>query len=63
MKNDFPFFCCQLSEKKDLFWFRIMGYGLCFTKRKMLFSERTGATKSLPLFFGWRVRKTYNWWT
>ena len=34
---------------RDLFWFRIFGYGLSFSKGRLLFSERYGYTKYLKI--------------
>lgn len=39
----------------DLFWVRVLGWGLHFTKRPPLFSERTGLKRVLRLWGGWRV--------
>jgi len=63
-KPSFPFFCCHGWKREEGefhfgsgFWFRIFwGYGLQFTNGPMLFSERNGLEKRLPLGFGWRAK-------
>ncbi len=47
--------CHHISKSKDLFWFRIFGFGLHFKKSKPLFSERHGYKKLIQLGFGWRT--------
>jgi len=41
----------------NLVWIRVagLGYGLAIKKTPMLFSERNGLVKHLPLPFGWRA--------
>ena len=41
----------------NIIWVRIpkMGYGLCFKKGPLIFSERMGLTKYLKLWRDWRV--------
>jgi hypothetical protein len=42
-------FFCKYNNYKDLFWFRIFGYGLSFRKGKLTFSERKGFRKYLKI--------------
>ena len=37
-------------------WFRLFGVGAVLTNGTLLFSERYGYTKYLPVGFGWRIR-------
>lgn len=44
----------QYYKGDKIFWFRLFGKGLKFSKQEMLFSERNGLTKYW-MVFGWRV--------
>lgn len=48
-------------KSKDIFWFRVFGYGLSFSKR-LTFSQRYGFTKYI-YFFGYVITflKPYNY--
>jgi hypothetical protein len=52
-KMSYKIFCYYKDE--DVFWFRVFGYGLSFSKMKLTFSERSKINKFVKLPFGWRL--------
>lgn len=48
-----PFFCWYKDDEH--FWFRILGYGLSFTKSRLSFSERNGYKRVVKISKNWRV--------
>lgn len=47
----------QYYISPDCMWFRLFDHGLNLKRTPMLFSERSGITKSIKLPFGWRLTK------
>ena len=57
MSRNFEWYFINGYISNTLIWIRV-GYfkhGIAIKKTPMLFSERNGYTKFIPLWFGWRV--------
>ena len=49
-----PIFCHYNGD--EVKWFRVFGWGLCFKKDRLSFSERNGYEKVTKLWGNWRVK-------